>query len=55
MTTISTADLTSELIDLTTVPLRELRTMRTEQLVRAVAWEATSSTLNTDERQVQDE
>ncbi|CAM3499345.1 hypothetical protein KIPE111705_11300 [Kibdelosporangium persicum] len=55
MTTISAADLTSELVDLTEVPLRELRTITTRQLAEAVEWEVEFSTANGDERQVQNE
>ncbi|WP_168211535.1 hypothetical protein [Actinosynnema sp. ALI-1.44] len=55
MTTISTADLTSELIDLSTVPFRELRDVTTPELASAVRRAVAFCTENTNDVQVQDE
>nr|CEL17032.1 hypothetical protein [Kibdelosporangium sp. MJ126-NF4]CTQ91738.1 hypothetical protein [Kibdelosporangium sp. MJ126-NF4] len=55
MTTISTADLTSELIDLTAVPFRELRGTTNPELVCAVRRAVTLCTANRNEIQVQGE
>ncbi|MBE1464413.1 hypothetical protein [Kibdelosporangium phytohabitans] len=55
MTTISTADLTSELLDLSAVPFRELRDRTTPELAHAVHRAVAFSTANKNEIQVQDE
>jgi hypothetical protein len=55
MTTISAADLTSELVDLTAIPLRQLRTTTTTQLTRAVEQLTAFSIENPDEVQEQNQ
>lgn len=55
MTTISTAELTSELVDLTSVPLRALRATTTPQLTDAIQLIVADSTGNPNEIQSQNE
>jgi hypothetical protein len=53
MTTISATDLTSELVDLTTVPLRALRTTTTPQLMDAIRQMIAISAMSSNEIQEQ--